>query len=68
MTAVQEVRALAGRLQMADIGPQVALLPREDFVNNTEFKPAQVHTTEVYKLFAWSTALAPLRAASRAAA
>jgi NAD(P)H-dependent FMN reductase len=71
VTAVQELRAQAGRLQMADIGPQVALSLREDFVSNTEFKPAELHTTEVHKLvdelLAWSTALAPLRAASRAA-
>jgi NAD(P)H-dependent FMN reductase len=72
VTAVQELRAQAGRLQMADIGPQVALSLREDFVNNTQFKPQELHITELHKLvdelLAWSTALAPLRAAPQAAA
>lgn len=71
VTAVQELRAQAGRLQMADIGPQVVLSLREDFVNNTQFKPQELHIKEVHKLvdelLAWSTALAPLRAAPRAA-
>ena len=43
VTAVQELRAQAGRLQMADIGPQVALSLREDFAGSTEFKPQQLH-------------------------
>jgi NAD(P)H-dependent FMN reductase len=72
VTAVQELRAHAGRLQMADIGPQVALTLREDFVGYTEFKPQELHIDELHKLLdellAWNTALAPLRSAPRAVA
>jgi NAD(P)H-dependent FMN reductase len=72
VTAIQELRAQAGRLQMADIGPQVTLSLREDFVDNTQFKPQELYTDEVHQLvdelLAWSTALAPLRTAPRAAA
>ena len=50
VTAVQELRAQAGRLQMADIGPQVALSLREDFVDNTEFKPQELHIQEMHEL------------------
>jgi NAD(P)H-dependent FMN reductase len=68
-TAVQELRAQAGRLQMADIGPQVALSLREDFAGNTEFRPQQLHIEEMHKLvdelLAWNTALAPLPGPSR---
>ncbi len=64
VTAVHELRAQAGRLQMADIGPQVALSLGEDFVDNTEFKPQDLHIEEVHKLvdelLGWNTALAPL--------
>lgn len=71
VTAVQELPAQAGRLQMAGIGPQVVLSLPEDFAANTEFKP-QLHIQEVRKLvdelLAWNTALAPLRAAARAVA
>ncbi|MFD8032343.1 NADPH-dependent FMN reductase [Streptomyces sp. NPDC059717] len=69
--AVQELRGQAGRLRMADIGPQLALTLRDDFVQNTQFKPQDLHTSGVYQLvdelLAWSTALAPLRAAAQAA-
>jgi NAD(P)H-dependent FMN reductase len=72
VSAVQELRAQAGRLQMADIGPQLALSLREDFVDNTRFKPQQLHVEEVHRLvdelLAWTDALAPLRAAPRAVA
>ena len=72
VTAVQELRARAGLLQMADIGPQVSLTLREDFVDNKEFKPQQQHTAEVHQLvdelLAWTTALTPLRAAPQAVA
>lgn len=72
VTAVQELRAQAGRLQIADIGPQVALTLREDFVDNTEFKPQELHIRELHELFdellARNTALAPLRPALRAVA
>jgi NAD(P)H-dependent FMN reductase len=72
LTAVQELRAQAGRLQMADIGPQVVLSLREDFVDNTQFRPQVLHTAELHtlvdELLAWTAALAPLRAARRAVA
>jgi hypothetical protein len=71
VTAVQELRAQAGRLWVADIEPQMALSRRADFAASTEFKP-QLHIQEVGKLveelLTWNTALAPLRAAPRAVA
>ena len=71
VTAVQELRAQAGRLQLAGIGPQVVLSLPEDFAANTEFKP-QPRIQEVRKLveelLTWNTALAPLRADPRAVA
>jgi NAD(P)H-dependent FMN reductase len=70
--AVRSLRAQAGLLRMADIGPQVALSLREDFVDLTEFRPREPHAAGVRalvdELLAWARALAPLRAASRAAA
>jgi NAD(P)H-dependent FMN reductase len=69
--AVQKLRAQAGVLRMADIGPQVALSLREDFVNFTEFRPRELHTAEVHglvdELLAWAQALGPLRTAPRTA-
>ncbi|GAB7028765.1 NAD(P)H-dependent oxidoreductase [Streptomyces sp. NPDC021749] len=63
--AVQKLRAQAGVLRMADIGPQIALSLREDFVNVTDFRPRELHTTQVHQLIdellAWAQALAPLR-------
>ncbi|MFI6493331.1 NADPH-dependent FMN reductase [Streptomyces sp. NPDC050564] len=70
--AVQKLRAQAGPLRMADIGPQVALSLREDFVDFAEFRPQELHVAEVHglvdELLAWARALGPLRGASRAAA
>ncbi|GGU97851.1 FMN reductase [Streptomyces filipinensis] len=70
--AVQKLRAQAGVLRMADIGPQVALTLREDFENFAEFRPRELHVSEVHglvdELLAWARALAPLRARSRATA
>ncbi|NGN69516.1 NAD(P)H-dependent oxidoreductase [Streptomyces sp. A7024] len=72
VTAVQELRAQAGRLRMADIGPQVALSLREDFADMTVFKPQELHVPEVHELvdelLAWSRALSPLRTEAAAAA
>ncbi|MET7457242.1 NAD(P)H-dependent oxidoreductase [Streptomyces sp. NPDC005574] len=69
--AVQKLRAQAGLLRMADIGPQVALSLREDFVAFTEFRPRESHAGEVRgmidELLAWARALGPLRSTSRAA-
>ncbi|MFD9465523.1 NADPH-dependent FMN reductase [Streptomyces sp. NPDC060027] len=70
--AVQKLRAQAGPLRMADIGPQVALSLREDFVAFTDFRPQDLHVAQVQELvdelLAWARALGPLRAAPRAAA
>ncbi|MFF5016451.1 NADPH-dependent FMN reductase [Streptomyces sp. NPDC001165] len=69
--AVQKLRAQAGPLRMADIGPQVALSLREDFVDFADFKPQEPHVAQVRGLVdelpAWAGALRPLRTASRAA-
>lgn len=66
--AVQKLRAQAGPLRMADIGPQVALSLREDFVNFAEFKPQELRAVELRELVdelpAWTGALGPLRAAA----
>lgn len=63
--AVQRLRAQAGVLRMADIGPQVALSLREDFVDLVDFRPRELHTAELHRLvdelLAWARALAPLR-------
>ncbi|WP_310723066.1 NAD(P)H-dependent oxidoreductase [Streptomyces sp. N2A] len=63
--AVQRLRAQAGVLRMADIGPQVALSLREDFVDFVDFRPRELHTAELHRLvdelLAWARALAPLR-------
>jgi NAD(P)H-dependent FMN reductase len=68
--AVQELRAQAGRLHMADIGPQLALSLREDFVDHSKFTPREQHLVELHQLvdglLAWNTALAPLRASAQA--
>ncbi|MEV6335869.1 NAD(P)H-dependent oxidoreductase [Nocardia vinacea] len=65
--AVQKLRAQAGVLRMADIGPQVALTLREDFVNFADFQPRELHIAAVHglvdELLAWARALAPLRPA-----
>ncbi|WP_433722140.1 NADPH-dependent FMN reductase [Nocardia sp. CA-129566] len=63
--AVQKLRAQAGVLRMADIGPQVALTLGEDFVNFTDFRPRELHVAQVHRLvdelLAWAQALGPLR-------
>ncbi|RPE43654.1 NAD(P)H-dependent FMN reductase [Streptomyces sp. Ag109_O5-1] len=70
--AVQKLRAQAGVLRMADIGPQVALSLREDFVAFTDFRPRESQAAEVHglvdELLAWARALGPLRATAGAAA
>ncbi|MEU9497535.1 NAD(P)H-dependent oxidoreductase [Streptomyces sp. NPDC048196] len=69
--AVQKLRAQAGVLRMADIGSQVALSLREDFVDFADFRPRQLHTAELHRLvdelLAWARALAPLRTVPRTA-
>ena len=70
--AVEHLRLVAGELQMADVRQQVALSLMTEFENLSVFKPGD-HTlpalnTLLHQVVAWSTALAPLRAATPAAA
>ncbi|MEU3460446.1 NAD(P)H-dependent oxidoreductase [Streptomyces sp. NPDC006733] len=68
--AVQKLRAQAGVLRMADIGPQVALSLHEDFVGFSDFRPRPRHTAQLHELvdelLVWARALEPLRAPSPA--
>jgi len=63
--AVENLRLIAGELQMADVRSQVTLSLFTDFVNMNEFKPADLHENSVVSLFdqviAWSNALKTLR-------
>ncbi len=65
--AVENLRLVAGELQMADVRAQVALSLRTDFENFSVLKPSdfqrQALTTVLDQVVAWSKALAPLRAA-----
>jgi NAD(P)H-dependent FMN reductase len=62
---VEQLRAIMGELQVADVRTQVALSLFTDFENFTTFKPHPRHTAEVNALLeqviAWSRALRPLR-------
>lgn len=65
--AVEHLRLVMGELQVADVRAQVALSLFTDFTNFSEFTPGahqieQVNTM-LDQVVAWSTALAPLRAA-----
>ncbi|MBE1484776.1 NADPH-dependent FMN reductase [Plantactinospora soyae] len=66
--AVEHLRLIAGELMMADVRSQVALSLHTDFENFSVFKPNDFHrdalNTTLDQTVAWSTALAPLRAAS----
>jgi NAD(P)H-dependent FMN reductase len=70
--AVEHLRLVCGALQMADVAQQVALSLLTDFENLAIFKPAGHNAAALDRLLdqvvAWSTALAPLRAAPQAAA
>ncbi len=70
--AAEHLRLICGALQMAGVPQQVALSLLTEFENFTIFKPGGHNATALDTLLdqvvAWSTALAPLRAASRAAA
>ncbi|WP_254047530.1 NADPH-dependent FMN reductase [Streptomyces aureus] len=61
VTAVQRLRAQTGGLRVADIGPQVALILREDFEGLTDFQPRDLHDEQVRpppdELPAWAQAL-----------
>jgi NAD(P)H-dependent FMN reductase len=71
--AAEHLRLICGALQIADVPQQVAVQMLTEFTDNyTVFKPGD-HTaaaldTLLDQVTAWSTALAPLRADSRAAA
>ena len=70
--AAEHLRLVCGALQMAAVSQQVMLSLRTEFENFTIFKPGDhdVATLDTLldQVVAWSTALAPLRTASRAAA
>ena len=70
--AVEHLRLVCGALQMADVAQQVALSLLTEFENSTIYKPSGYNVAALDKMLdqvvAWSTALAPLRAAARAAA
>jgi NAD(P)H-dependent FMN reductase len=72
VAAVNELRAQAGGLRMADIQEQLVLSLREDFVDNTRFRPRAHQEGELARLLdellAWSAALAPLRGTAPAVA
>ena len=63
--AVENLRLIAGELQMADVRQQVMLSLRTDFENYTTFKPEAFHGKSVGvmldQLVAWSGALKALR-------
>ncbi|WEO93417.1 NAD(P)H-dependent oxidoreductase [Streptomyces sp. FXJ1.172] len=70
--AAEQLRLICGALQMADVSQQVTLSLMAEFENYTTLKPsdhsAAALDTLLGQVVSWSTALAPLRAASRAAA
>ncbi|MEU1183613.1 NAD(P)H-dependent oxidoreductase [Streptomyces sp. NPDC005820] len=70
--AAEQLRLICGALQMADVSQQVTLSLMTEFENYTTLKPADHSATALDTLLdqivTWSTALAPLRAASEAAA
>jgi NAD(P)H-dependent FMN reductase len=69
--AAEHLRLIAGELQMADVRQQVALSLMTEFENFTVFKPSDFNlaalSTLLDQVVAWSTALAPLRAAAAVA-
>ena len=70
--AVEHLRLVAGELQMADVRQQVALSLMTEFENFSVFKPGDYTlpalNTLLDQVVAWSTALAPLRTTTPAAA
>jgi NAD(P)H-dependent FMN reductase len=69
--AVEQLRLVAGELQMADVRQQVTLSMITEFENYSVFKPADYSLraldTMLDQVIAWSAALAPLRMASAVA-
>lgn len=70
--AAQQLRLICGALEMAVVSQPVTLSLMTEFENYTTLKPADHSATALDTLLdqiiAWSTALAPLRTDSRAAA
>jgi NAD(P)H-dependent FMN reductase len=70
--AAEHLRLVAGELQMADVRQQVALSLLTEFENFSVFKPGEYNQaaleTMLDQVIAWSTALAPLRQQTAAAA
>jgi NAD(P)H-dependent FMN reductase len=70
--AVEHLRLVAGELQMADVRQQVALSLLTEFENFSVLKPGDYSlaslNTLLDQVIAWSTALAPLRQPTAAAA
>jgi NAD(P)H-dependent FMN reductase len=64
--AVEHLRLIAGKLQLADVRSQVALSLFTDFENFSIFKPGDAQADALGgtldQVVAWSKALAPLRA------
>ena len=70
--AAEQLRLIAGELQMADVRQQVALSMVTEFENFSVFKPGEYSlgclNTLLDQVIAWSEALAPLRTATQATA
>ena len=70
--AAENLRLVAGELQMADVRQQVALALLTEFENFSVFKPGDYNLaaldTLLDQVVAWSTALAPLRQPAATAA
>jgi NAD(P)H-dependent FMN reductase len=70
--AAEELRLICGALQMADVAQQVTLSLFTEFEDRSVLKPSDYSTgaldAMLTQVVAWSTALAPLRTASEAAA
>ena len=70
--AAEHLRLVAGELQMADVRQQVALSLLTEFENFSVLKPSDYSqaslSTLLDQVIAWSTALAPLRKQTAAAA
>jgi NAD(P)H-dependent FMN reductase len=68
--AAEHLRLVAAELQMADVRQQVPLSLITEFENFSLFKPGDYNvdalTTLLDQVIAWSSALAPLRAAGEA--
>ncbi|MGV4988629.1 NADPH-dependent FMN reductase [Streptomyces sp. NRAIS4] len=70
--SAEQLRLAAAELQMADVRQQVTLSLHTDFENFSVFKPGDHHLPSLDamldQVIAWTTALAPLRAAPVGAA